>query len=416
MPSASRRAVLGAGALFAAGPARASGAAAEAEAKRILERYHSFGDKASGGPGDEASGAWLEAELKALGYATARQGFQAPAYEGEATLTSGGAKASLIPQAIVTPTPPAGVTGPLHGGDRADGIALVILPYARWSTALGEVARRVNAAKGAAVVVVTTGPTGEAVALNSPADGKLFDRPVGVLAPKDAAPFVAAAARGETATLAMTGRSIRRPAWNLTATLDRGAARWLVISTPRSGWFGCAGERGSGLAVWLMLTAWAAKAKLPVNIALVATSGHEYEYQGGELYIHDVAPKPKDTALWLHIGANVASRDWHERGALLSPLPSADPQRFLLAAPPLVPALAAAFAGQPGLENPYPTDPRMAAGELASILAAGHQAAMGIFGIHRFHHTRGDDLRCVSPALVPPVVNAFAKVLTDALA
>ena len=415
--SASRRAVLGAGALLAAGPAVAAGPAAEAEAKRILERYHGFGDKASGGPGDEASGAWLESELKALGYAVARQPFEAPAYEGDATLTAGAAQAHLIPQAIVTPTPAAGITGPLHGGDRDGGVALIVLPHGRWSTALGEVDRRVRAARGDAAVVVTTGPTGEACALNAPADRKLFDKPVAVLAPRDAAPFVAAAAKGEAATLSMPGRSFRRPAWNVTATLARRpGGKWLVLSTPRSGWFGCAGERGSGLAVWLMLAGWAAKANLPVNVALVATSGHEYEYQGGELYIANVAPKPAETALWVHLGANVATRDWHERGPMLAPLPSADTQRFLLAAPKHVPALAAAFAGQPGLEKPYPANPAQAAGELGSILHAGYDPAMGIFGVHRFHHTRGDDLRCVSPALIPPVVEAFAKVIGGALA
>jgi len=415
---ASRRAVLGAGALLAAGPAIASGPSAEAEAKRILERYHGFGDKASGGPGDEACGAWLEGELTALGYACARQAFDVPAYEGEATLTSGAARASVIPQAIVTPTPAQGVTGPLHAGDRRGGIALLLLPYARWSTALGEVERRTNAALAAgadAVVLVTTGPTREACALNAPPDRKLFERPVAVLAPKDAAPFLQAAAKGETATLRMDGRSFRRPAWNVTATLTGGQSRTLVLSTPRSGWFGCAGERGTGLAAWLMLGAWAARAKLPVNVALVATSGHEYEYAGGERYIAELAPKPTDTALWVHIGANVAARDWHERGAFLGPLPSADPQRFLLASAPFLPAVKAAFAGQPGLEQPYAADPKQAAGELGSILHAGYERAMGIFGGHRFHHTRADDLRCVSPALIPPVVEAFAKVIPAAL-
>lgn len=413
--SASRRAVLSAGAFLAAGPAAAAGPNAEAEARRILERYASFGDKASGGPGDEASGAWLEGELKPLGYVTRRQPFEVAAYDGEATLSSGGAKANLIPQAIVVPTPAGGITGPLHGGDRDGGIALVVLPYSRWSTALGVVEQRVKAAKGDAVVLVTTGPTREAVALNHPADRKLFDRPVAVMAPKDAVPFLAAAAKGETATLSMPGRSFKRPAWNVTASLDRGAGRWLVLSTPRSGWFGCSGERGSGLAVWLMLTAWAAKTKLPANVALVATSGHEYEYQGGELYIHALAPRPKETALWVHLGANVAARDWHERGPILSPLPSADPQRFLLAAPKLVPSAQSAFKGLPGLETPYPTDPKLAAGELGSIIAAGYDPAMGIFGTHRYHHTKSDDLRCVSPALVPPVVDAFAKVIAAAL-
>ena len=54
----------------------------------------------------------------------------------------------------------------------------------------------------------------------------------------------------------------------------------------------------------------------------------------------------------MHLGAAVAARDWHERGAQLSPLPSADPQRFLLASGALLNAARAAFAGQPGLEAP----------------------------------------------------------------
>lgn len=420
--SASRRAVLGVGAtLLAAGaaagaPARAGGS--ESETLRVLERFHGFGDKAAGGPGDIACGAWLEGELKALGYACERQPFEAPAYEGEApTLSTEEAQACLIPQAIAINTP--GLTGRLFAPGHGTGeIALLVLPYARWSTAKGEIERRVAAAVKAGakgVVLVTTGPTGEGLALNAPADKPLFDIPVAVLAPREAAPFVAAAAKGTTASLRMAGRSFRRPAFNVAATLKRGAAKTLVLSTPRSGWFGCVGERGSGLAAWLQLARWAARAKLPVNLALVATSGHEYEYAGGEHYIEHLAPKPAETALWVHLGANVAARDWHERGPQLSPLPSADTQRFLLASPPLVDACKAAFAGQPGLEQTYPADPKAAAGELASILRAGYDPVMGIFGVHRFHHARGDDMRCVSPALIPPVADAFAQVIAGAL-
>ena len=423
--SASRRAVLGVAASTLAAPALAARQApgSEAEVARILERYHGFGDKASGGAGDNASGAWLIGELEAVGYHCERQAFDAPAYDGEApTLTTGAAKAVLIPQAIVVPTPAGGVSGPLflagRGPAPAGGIALVVLPYARGSTAKGDVERRVRPllqAGAVAAILVTTGPTGQACALNSPMDKPLFDRPVAVLAPKDAEPFVQAAVRGEMATLTMSGRSILRPAYNVTAERKRGARKSLVISTPRSGWFGCVGERGTGLAAWLLLARWAAKTDLPVDIALVATSAHEYEYGGGELYIHELAPKPDRTALWVHLGANVAARDWHERGAQLSPLPSADPQRYLMASPSLVPAARAAFAGQPGLEQVYPADPAGAAGELASILKAGHNPTVGIFGGHRFHHTRDDDLRCVSPALIPPVVTAMSEVIRTAL-
>lgn len=421
--AASRRAVLGAPAvLFAASAAGAATPGSNAEAQSILERYHAFGDKAAGGPGDAASGEWLEGELTGLGFTCQRQTYDVPAFEGDATLTSSAARADLIPQAIVVPTSDAGLSGPLYvagAGRGGAGIALLILPYARWSTAVGQVARRVQAVLdggASAVIIVTTGPTGEALALNAPVDKPLFDKPVAVMAPKDAEPFLQAAIRGDVATLRVGGRSLRRPAFNVTATLDAGVARTLVISTPRSGWFACAGERGSGMAAWLMLVRWAARASLPVNIALVATSGHEYENAGGERFIHELAPKPDKTALWVHLGANVAARDWHERGAALSPLPGADSQRYLLASPPLLTTAKAAFAGQPGLEQVYPADPALAAGEIGNVLRAGYSPAIGIFGSHRFHHARADDLRCVSASLIPPVVEAFAKVIRGAVA
>ncbi|WP_397402622.1 hypothetical protein [Phenylobacterium sp.] len=421
--SASRRAVLGASAsLLAASPAGAKALPDEAEAHRILERYQSFGDKASGGPGDTASGNWLEGELKATGYACQRQTYDVPAYQGEAVLTCGAAMADLVPQAIVMPTSGEGVSGPLYvaaSGKGGPGLALVVLPHARWSTAVGVIAQRVAAAFDAgatAVVIVTTGPTGEALALNAPPDKPLFKGPVAVMAPKDVGPFLLAAAKGETATLRMSGRSFRRPAFNVTATLKNGSAKTLVISTPRSGWFACAGERGSGMAAWLLLVRWAAQARLPVDIALISTSGHEYENAGGEHFIQELAPKPDKTALWVHLGANVAARDWHERGAALSPLPSADPQRFMLASPSILSSARAAFAGLPGLEQPYAAEPALAAGELGNILRAGYTPAIGIFGGHRFHHARNDDLRCVSAALIPPVAGAFARVISEALA
>jgi hypothetical protein len=101
---------------------------------------------------------------------------------------------------------------------------------------------------------------------------------------------------------------------------------------------------------------------------------------------------------------------------MLLPLPSADSQRFLLASAPLLDAARAAFAGLPGLEAPYAADPKAAAGELASILHAGYGPVVGLFGVHRYHHTRGDDLRCVSAELIPPVADAFAKVIATVVA
>ncbi|WP_148293715.1 hypothetical protein [Azospirillum sp. B4] len=392
-----------------------------------LDRYASFGDKASGGAGDTACGVWLEAALGRMGYACHRQSFDVPFFEAsQATLACGTARATVMPQAIVTPTGPQGLTGPLRladgHGDLTGAIALIVLPYKRWvgvadpqaAKPLADAVRR----GAAGVVLVTTGPSGEAIALNVSTKAPALDRPVALLAPKDADPFLAAADQALPATLTLDGRGgggERRSAFNLIARLDRGASRTLVISTPRSGWLGCVAERGSGLAVWLSLAKWLAETRPGVNVELIATSGHEYQFLGGELYLHEAAPPPASTKLWVHIGASAAARDWHEFGATLLPLPSVDTERFLTATGDLLDRTRHAFQGVGGLEATYLADKVMAGGELVNVLNAGYGSAIGLYGVHRYFHTRGDDLRCTSAAMVQPVERAFREAIKQAL-
>lgn len=433
----SRRSVLGAGGVIAAGavgPAAVAAApsssapsslgAEEAWLQSVLERYAGFGIKASGGPGDEASGAWLEEDLTRVGYACERHPFSVPYFDpATVTLACGAARAQVIPQALVAPTGPGGVTGPLRRADRpgdlTGAIALIVLPYKRWGAIQDpQVARPVAdaLARGAlAAVAITTGPTGEAIALNVPPDKPLFDRPVVILAPKDAQPFLAGAETGAAATLTVDGKGGRRPAWNLIARIDRKAAKTLIVSTPRSGWFGCAAERGSGLAAWLGLAHWLAGEGHGVNLEFIATSGHEYIYHGGERYLEEKAPPPASTAIWVHIGASLAARDWHEFGPRLLPLPSADSQRVLTATPDVMEAVRAGFHGVTGLEAVYPADKAHAGGELVNVIDAGYHTAIGEYGGHRYFHTMGDDMRCTSGDLVAPVLEAYKRTLTACL-
>lgn len=425
--SASRRGlILGAGAIAtAAGPAAlAAQDPATADAawlQGVLERFAGFGIKASGGPGDTASGAWLEGELTDLGYRCERQAFEVPYAEVRtASLAAGGRSAAVTPQAIVKPTGPGGLTGPLRlasSAGRLDGaVALIVLPFRRWvSMAEPPVSRALADAFGrgaAAAVLVTTGPTGEAAALNVSATKPGFQKPVAILAPKDAEPFVAAA--GQTATLTIDAETGLRSAFNLIARLDRGAAKTLIVTTPRSGWFTCAAERGAGIAIWLSLARWLATTS-KVNVELAATSGHEYVYLGGEQYLEHRAPEPARTQMWVHIGASAAARDWHELGGGLRPLPSADSQRVLTATPEVIDGVRSAFKGLSGLEAAYLADKASAGGELVNVIAAGYAPAIGLYGGHRYFHTPGDDMRCVSGDLVAPVAAAFRAAIAAAL-
>lgn len=384
-----------------------------------LDKYIGFGSKQAGGAGDTACGNWLAAELERLDFKIERQEFATPFFEpARSELLCGESRAPLWPQPIVVQTGPDGSTGPLVRIDPAGraeaplagAVALVDLPFGRWSSALAKSIREPIAAAFAAgakaVVAITNGPTGKIIALNADGRAPMFGGPVALLAPEHAKPFLAAAMRRAPATMFIHGKGGRRPAFNFVGRIDRGKARWLVVSTPRSGWYGCAGERGPGIAAWLWLARWASRSVQDYNLAFVCNTGHEYEYLGASEALESFTPKPAETHFWLHLGANVAARDWHEGLGQWRALPSVDTQRYLAVSPSLLPVAHEVFAGHAGLEAPYSSDD-LSAGELTEIMAAGYAPAAGVFGIHRFHHVAEDDARCVSAASVAATAAAF---------
>lgn len=420
----SRRRFLATGAALPAAAAMAKVTPAQEDLVAAdLAKYIDFGSKQAGGAGDNAVGEWLSSELAQLGFRVERQDVATPFFEPKrAELLCGGATATVWPQPIVIPTGPDGITGPLVRVDAqglADGplngaIALIDLPYGRWSSALSKAIREpITAAFGSgarAVVAITNGPTGKVIALNADGREPMFAGPVALLAPEDAKPFRAGAVAKSDATLYLQGVAGRRPAFNFIGRMDRGRKRWLVVSTPRSGWYGCAGERGPGIAAWLWIARWAAGAVKDHNLAFVCHSGHEYENLGASESLKAIAPKPVETRFWLHLGANVAARDWQEWPGRWQPLPSVDTQRYLSVSPSLLPVAREVFAGHAGLEAPLSTD-TLTAGELTEILAAGYAPTAGVFGIHRFHHVAEDDARCVSSHAVAEAAAAFQRLV-----
>ena len=421
-----RRFLAAAGALPLTATASAVDAAMTVPIAADLETYFGFGDKQSGGVGDRACGLWLAGELEAAGYAVEMPKLSVPFFDADdCTIQAGEARAILRPQPIVVATPPPGLSGRLVRVDSAgrasaplaEAIALIDLPYGRWSSALAKPIRvPIDQAFGAgakAAIVITNGPTGKIIALNADGRAPMFTAPVGLIAPIDAGPFLKAAMTQRMATVRLTGRGGRRAAFNVVGRMNRGKGRWLVVSTPRSGWFGCAGERGGGIAAWLHLAREAPALFPDHDLAFLCNSGHEYENLGAGEALKATAPRPAETHFWLHLGANLAARDWHEGLFGLSPIAGTDSQRYLVVSPPLLPVARRLFAGLSGLETPYPSD-KLSAGELTAIIAAGYPSVAGIFGVHRFHHVAEDEARCVDAAAVATTTAAFRELLIAA--
>jgi hypothetical protein len=382
-----------------------------------LSRHASFGDKFSGSPGDLATAAWIADRLRTSGYQVQSSTFDAPFFVKRTTrLATGATTVDVMAQAPVVPTNPAGITAPLAlvdgaVGDVRDRIAVIVLPSGRHAAlfadrGIGQTVVSVAKAGARAIVIVTTGPTGEAIALNSP-EQPFVPVPAAVLAPRRAEPIVAAARSGATATLVLDGDATHRPSPNVVGTLRRGE-HWIAMSTPRSGWFACVGERGTGTAVFLELADWAVRRFPDHSIFLMNTGGHEYFFAGSHRAVTQ-APPPDRTVLWTHVGATVAVRDARDENGREVMLDTADPGRSLMATDTARAAAAEAFRGLSGLANPTPV--RAGAGELSAFTDKGYTTAFAVIGVHRWFHTPLDTLERVDAKLVVPVLQAHQRAM-----
>ena len=176
-----RTAILGAGAA-AIGSARTTTTLAQ-DTDRIttqfradLEKHASFGDKYSGGTGDQKTAEWISGRLKQSGYRVRETEFDAPFFvKRTARMTAGSSAVDVMPQGPVVVTGASGITAPLAlagdpGVDVRGKIALVVLPFGRHAalgtTGIGATVTTTAKAGARAIVIVTTGPSGEAAMLN----------------------------------------------------------------------------------------------------------------------------------------------------------------------------------------------------------------------------------------------------------
>lgn len=385
-----RRAVGAGAAALLAGGARAptdplDGAALHAD----LATYAGFGHHRTGTAGDQAVTRWLTDRLRPAGYAVETQAFDLPVFEvGRVEVAVGG---RAVPAFPLWPPHAGKVTAPLAAEAAPGRIALVVLPQTAGvglgPPAVGPVEAAVKAG-AAAVVVINPNHVGELAAINALPEPPAWPVPVVLVAARESEALRAAAARGEMVGVRLEGAVRDGSAENVVARRP-GAGKALVMSTPKSGWMTCAGERGSGVAIWLGLARWLAVAT-DLNLVLVATSGHEFDGHGGHLFTQRLAPRPADTRLWLHLGANVASYDYTLRDGVLTRLQTPQPGRLLACSHDLVPAVRKAFAGQPAYETPSDVALSRPPGEAAQFLDLGYQPLLALVGSHPLHHTPRD--------------------------
>jgi len=231
------------------------------------------------------------------------------------------------------------------------------------------------------------------------------------VAPRDDLELVLAALAGAEARLILDGRDRRGEeavlAYNVIARIERGP-RWIVVTTPISGWFGCGGERGPGVALFLGLARWVSRQDSELSYLFIANSGHELGYLGAEISLQQVeVPPPEDVVAWVHLGAAIATRAWRKTVAGDQPSTAYNPFTFLQGSRELVPMLKEAFADTPHL---IPGS-LFFLGELEVIHEAGY-TLFGFFGEHYFFHQLEDTAEETSPELLEPIGRGLVEALS----
>jgi hypothetical protein len=216
---------------------------------------------------------------------------------------------------------------------------------------------------------------------------------------------------GREVTIRLTGRMDERAsARNIVGRVTRNPeGDWIVVSTPSSGWFTCAGERGPGVALLLALAEWAASRRDGLNYLFVATSGHELDFLGARLF-HEahLAPPPERTRAWLHLGASIATPPWEDMGGTLRPTTSVT-TGTLQASGELASFMRDAFAPLPMYQ--LRTDTRI--GEFRDLVEHGYRGLGVVGGSNPWFHVPRDTPDTVEPATLAAVARAVARALED---
>ena len=327
---------------------------------------------------------------------------------------------AIKPQPVVVPTSSEGVSAkaciirkPYQAKGAAGRIAFLVPPFGRHaSIGSAEIKPLVTAAvanKAQAIVIVPEGPTGGIVGLNIVAGLEpVANIPIAVLAPKDFALIEEELSDDKVATLIMDGVSRPVESRNVIARRKAGS-KWIVFTTPRTGWFDAAAERGTGTAVFLGLCRWAVGAFPQHSLLAINSGGHELSFSGMHRAMR-IVPPPDAVDGWVHAGAGLATRDRLMLGnRVLGLLPTADPQRVLMCPRDVVPLAKAAFKGLSGLEEPIV--PVTGAGELSGMIDAGYSRIFAGLGVHAWFHTADDTLDKTDAGLLAPVLMAHMRLL-----
>ncbi len=276
----------------------------------IIEQYDSQGFHRAGTEVDRDSALWLVERIQQLGIEAVLKPFPLSRVDPvQAYIQIGQRRVEGIPVFDGTFTDAKGIQGTLGSlGSEAD-IALTQITPQLNTPKDKEFQTSRHSGRYKAIVASTHGQRPGLAPINAKDFVSPFGPPVLQVTSEEASWLEEAAKQGKEVVLVAQVRRTDVNAFNVTATLkgQKSNLAPLVVMTPRSGWWNCAGERGGGLACWLTVME-AFSMKKPVrDVMFVATSGHELGEMGLNSFLGQQPTLAQTAKVWLHFGANIGA-------------------------------------------------------------------------------------------------------------
>jgi hypothetical protein len=380
-----------------------------------VQKFVSLGEHRTGTPADLATSEWLGKELGSYGYDVKYLEFPIRQFFPEkVSLSSGKDVIKAFPLWWVNEKINRDVTGTLVEVNKGkalnnSNIALIHLPLKQ---------QRANpkiyidsiiylGVKG--IVAITDNESGEIEAYNTNKDQEPWKAPIILIAPKDSAKALAFVKSGKPVNLAINGTFKDVKGRNVYGTIGNGD-KYIVISTPISGWFTCGGERGSGIAIWLGLAKWAASQKSEYTFVFTGNSGHEHAFKGAHEFLERNAPPVEKTHLWIHFGAGAATLEYKATATGLVKQTNVDPKRRFFYNDPVNKSFNNAFAAINAVKVLANENP---GGELIYVAKKGYKRFAGVSYGHPFFHVKTDDASTTSPEILEETAKAFRDFIKD---
>ena len=292
------------------------GAASSVERRvaAVVQAFDGQGNHRTATEGDIAAGHWLAGETRKAGVEAVLESFSLSRVDPRACYVSTSTRrVDGVPLFDANFTDEGGISGRLGPLGSDAEIGLTESEPSRLTDPGSEsrraVLNEVRQSRHKAVVLITRGSRPGLFLLNAPAFTKPFGPPTLQVSSAEAG-WLHEQARA-LAEVTFVAKADRTPAQasNVTANIagtDPSLAP-IVVSTPRSGWWRCAGERGGGLACWLEAVRTLAHLKPKRDCLFASFTGHEISWLGMQDYLRRRPDLVKRAHLWLHFGANIGA-------------------------------------------------------------------------------------------------------------